>query len=132
MLALRGEIRAGDEPVAFVAAREHALGAALAQLANLADGGEPHAPLPCRGDAGEVARQILQTLDDPGVGEQPRGEREHLRRAAQQLEQPARAGCRRGLAARRGAHAATGLGEQRRAAVRAGPVEQRLRPGARR
>ena len=63
------------------------LGAALGELANLAPGAEPDAPGARHGDAAEVLRQVLEALDHPRVGEQARGQREHGRRPAHELEQ---------------------------------------------
>ena len=133
MLGLRGLLGERDEPVAFVATGEHALGAALAELAHLSGGREPNAPGPRGGDAGEVLRKILQALDHPRVRQQPPGELEHRGGPAEQVQQPERAvgGRRRDRPACSRLSGWVGrveVGEQRARPVGAGAIEQRLRP----
>ena len=99
VLGLHGQLARRDQPVAFVAPRQHALLAALGQLAHLAPRREPHAPGARGGDAGEALREILQALDHPCIRQQPLGQRDDLRRAAHQLQQPLRSD-HRGLTAR--------------------------------
>ncbi len=99
-LVCRRPLCRGDQPVPFISTGEHALGAALGELTHLAPRREPDATLGRGGDAGEVARQILEALDHPRVGEQSRGELEDLGRTAHQLQQPAGARDRRLGAAR--------------------------------
>ncbi len=126
LLGLRRALDVGQQPLALVAPREHQLGAALADLPDLSRAAEPHAPGARGGDPGEVARQVLEALDDPCVGQQPRRQGEHAGRPAEQLEQRARprnrrrgrrAGARRALGGRR---------EQRAPALGPGAVEHRL------
>ena len=107
------------------------LAAARRELADLAQGAEPDAPAAGRGDAPEVLGQVLEALHDPRVGEQPRGEREHRGRAAEQLQQGPRTGC-----GRRARLAATSAGVPGGASSAVAPsgtgaVEQRLARRAR-
>ena len=119
-----------DQPLAFVAAREHALGATLGELAHLPPGREPDPARAGGRDPVEVGGQILQALDDPRVGEQPAGELQHLRRPAHEIQQPQRSVHRR-AGALCISHATRlrrpELGKQRDAAVGPGGVQQRLR-----
>src|SRR6202030_2075571 len=55
-LGLSRLLGGGDQPVALVATREHALAAPLRQLSHLARRREPHAALARCRDAGEVPR----------------------------------------------------------------------------
>ena len=103
MLGGGGGLGCEDQLLALVAAGEHPLGAALGDLAHLAQGSKPHAPAGRDGDAREAVGEILQTLQHPRVGEQPPREREHRRGPFHQLDQGTRAGSGgRGRTDRRG------------------------------
>ena len=71
LLGLRCLLGGSYQTIAFVATGEHALAAALPELADLPPRSQPGPPAARDGDAREVLRQILQTLDHPRVGEQP-------------------------------------------------------------
>ena len=116
-----GGLGGEDQLLALVAAGEHPLGAALGDLAHLAQGGKPHAPARRDGDAGEVLGEILQALQHPRVGEQPPREREHRRGPVHQLDQGTRAR-ERGARTRRPAQAPTSARSASSAVAPSGPA----------
>ena len=71
LLGLGRRLACGNQPLAFVAPREHSLSATLADLAHLSPGAEQHPPGARRGDPGEAVGKVLQPLEDPRIAEQP-------------------------------------------------------------
>ena len=116
-LGLRGLLDLLDERVAPVALGEHAIGAAGRDLAQLARGGRPHAPVLGDRDAGEGGIDAIDVLDDPHVREDERGEPARgvvagrASRGRRAARRPGRAG---GRSARRGAAAGAETGRERR------------------
>ena len=126
MLGLDGLLALLDERLAAVALGEHPLLPDRGGLADLAAAGGPDPPAAGDGDAAERLRQLVDRVDDPGVGEQRPREREGGPAAANPLESAAQppAGVTPGAAA-----AAGGIvrRDERTAPVVAGAIKQRRR-----
>ena len=123
LLGLGGGLAGGDQQIAPVALRQHALLSDRGRLAKLAGRPRPDATRASDRDAGELLGNLLERLDDPGVAKQ-RPRHPHRRVGAPEpVSQPLRAGRRR--AGGRRQVDVGGRGDQRTAALAAGAIEQR-------